>query len=254
MKTQRLIYFTLINVLLLGCSPSDDKHDSSNTNEIEKDSLNPVEEVDKVVYTYGIDISSFQNQEIETLEVDSLSFVICRATDGITFTDEDFENNWETALNKGFIRGAYHFFESDDDPQAQVNHYLSVVDDLSANDLPPIVDFEDDGIHESQTDQEVIETLLKTLQILEKETNRTPIVYVNVYNGNKYLAGDEFADYTLWIADYSGNSSPEMPGAWSEDSWVLWQQSSDYMINDVKNDLDLFNGSVSELKSFIKHN
>ena len=63
-------------------------------------------------FVYGIDVSDFQGDEVDFLDKqkDSLSFVICKATEGITYTDPEFQNNWKTIPEKGFIRGAYHFY------------------------------------------------------------------------------------------------------------------------------------------------
>jgi lysozyme len=121
-------------------------------------------------YTYGIDISSHQGQEIELMDkhADSLTFVICRATDGITFVDSDFKLNWSTIHEKNFIAGAYHFFESHDDPSKQVANYLKAVGEISSTDLPPIVDFEGGGIDINQSVESVSANLLAVLNELKK--------------------------------------------------------------------------------------
>jgi lysozyme len=59
----------------------------------------------------GIDISKFQGNEINQLnkQTDQLTFIICKATEGITYTDPDFKTNWPMIQSKGYVRGAYHF-------------------------------------------------------------------------------------------------------------------------------------------------
>jgi lysozyme len=83
-----------------------------------------------IPFVYGIDISHHQNNEIDYISktLDSLSFVICKATEGVTYTDPLFSKNWKTIKARGFIRGAYHFYRSDDDPIAQVQ----LVDNIEA--------------------------------------------------------------------------------------------------------------------------
>ncbi len=211
----------------------------------------PSEEPGDVLY--GIDISADQENEILSIHknTDSLSFIICKATGGITIQDPDFKLNWKQIHDKGFIAGAYHFYYSHDSPQAQVNNYLNEVGEFAATDLPPIVDFEGYGIDTDQSLQEVQNSLKKVLELIQIRTGRTPIIYTNVSIGNKYLTDAEFAKYPLWIADYNGRSKPEMPGAWKDTEWVLWQQTSKYIINGDTNDLDLFNGDLQQFKDFI---
>ena len=45
----------------------------------------------------GIDISKYQGDEVAMLNKhkDALSFIICKATEGVTFTDPDFIMNWK---------------------------------------------------------------------------------------------------------------------------------------------------------------
>ena len=63
---------------------------------------------------YGIDISMYQGKEVGEIHKknDSLGFIICKATEGITYTDPDFSYNWKNIKEKSFIRGAYHFYRS----------------------------------------------------------------------------------------------------------------------------------------------
>ncbi len=207
-------------------------------------------------YVYGIDISSYQGDEIKFLDKykDSLTFVICRATDGITFDDPDFDSNWKSIKEKGFVGGAYHFYESNDDPKAQVDNYLKTVGEIDDEDLSPIVDFEGAGIREDMSIEAVQKSLLEVLILLEESTNRTPILYTNLNDGDKYLNTEDFAKYSLWIADYTGGETPSLPGIWKGTEWVLWQKSDVYPVDAIKNDFDVFNGSLEAFQSFVKSN
>ena len=206
--------------------------------------------------TKGIDISKFQGHEINdiTSKITDLSFVICKATGGITYTDPDFSENWDTIPKQGFIRGAYHFYYTNDAPQAQVDNYKNAVGDSFPSDaLPPIVDFEEASIKTTDSEQ-IVSDLLSFLTILEQTYNRTPMIYTDVNIGNEYLNDTRFANYPLWIANYTTASAPTMPGAWKGSQWIFWQQSDNYKIGDTANDYDLFNGNLAELKAFIAKN
>jgi len=204
---------------------------------------------------YGIDLSKFQGDEIDYLDKqkDSLSFIFCKATEGITYTDPDFSRNWKTIPQKGFIRGAYHFYRTADAPQAQADHCLEAIADLKDTDLPPVVDFEGAGIDQSQSVANIQKGLLRFLKLIKENTNRMPMIYTDIPSGNKYLNDPKFAEYALWIALYEKLEQPRLPDAWKGKRWVLWQKSSSYEIGSKKNDFDVFNGNVKSLRSFIKN-
>ena len=208
----------------------------------------------KNLNSYGLDISKYQGNEIILLDKksDSISFVICKATEGITYTDPKFSENWSMILKKGFIRGAYHFYRSDDNPKDQASNYLSAISELQNTDFPPIVDFEEGGIHKNQSVEKIQATLLLFLKELETKLNRKPIIYTDVNTGNKYLNKVEFSDYPLWIANYTKGKQPNQPKTWKSKKWFLWQKSANYKIENTINDFDVFNGSVKELQDFIK--
>lgn len=207
-----------------------------------------------IPFVYGIDISKFQGKELAILDTkkDSLGFVIAKATEGITYTDPDFATNWKTIAEKGLVRGSYHFYRSQDAPQAQAEHYLSNISDLRETDLPPIVDFEEGSLDGSESVQKVQTDLLKFLQLLEKRVDRMPMIYTDIHTGDKYLDGPEFAKYPLWIANYRTGNHPELPAAWQTSKWLFWQKSDSYTIRSTQNDFDIFNGNMEELREFIE--
>lgn len=204
---------------------------------------------------YGIDISHFQNNQIDSLSKDNsgLSFIIFKATEGITYLDPKFHQNWRTAQEKSFIKGAYHFYLSKDDPAKQAKHFLSSISDIKSTDLPPIVDFEEGGIDKEKSIIDIQNALKKFLFEIEKKLNRKPIIYTDVSTGNKYLNDTFFADYPLWIANYNNKKSPDLPNAWANKSWFFWQKTDSYNLDSELDDFDKFNGSFIELQSFIKN-
>jgi len=206
--------------------------------------------------SYGLDISKYQGNEIMLLnkKSDSLSFIICKATEGITYTDPKFNENWKLILSEGFIRGAYHFYRSDDNPEDQATNYLNAIIGLQNTDFPPIIDFEEGGIVKNQSVEQIQETLLLFLKKIEDKINRKPIIYTDVNTGNIYLNKPEFSNYPLWIASYTDNKLPIQPNAWKNKKWTLWQKSDNYKIKTIINDFDMFNGNFEELQKFIKNN
>ena len=205
---------------------------------------------------YGIDISKYQGDEVELLnkKKDSLSFVICKATEGITYTDPKFQQNWQVISAKNFIKGAYHFYRCQDTPKQQAAHYLNTIQKISNTDLPPIVDFEQEGLDASQSVKQIQANLLIFLQEVEHTLQRKPMIYTNSPVANQYLNIPEFAQYPLWIADYTAQEQPMVPATWKNKSWSFWQQKDSYRFDHITNDFDRFNGNLAQLKTFIKNN
>lgn len=207
-------------------------------------------------FVYGIDISKYQGDEIDFLnkKQDTLTFVICKATQGLTITDPDFNNNWKTITTKGFIRGAYHFYQCADDPVKQAQFFLSVVDSFSKQGFAPIIDVEESSMSANCSASQIQSNLLVFLKQIEQRTGRKPIIYTDNNTGNTHLTNAAFAGYPLFIADYNNVSSPVLPGAWKSKTWHLWQKSENYKLLSTQDDFDIFNGGLQELQVFITSN
>ena len=258
MKTLHLLGLCLL-VCLLSCKSKTSKETPQPSETAPSISQNTIPSRDDAITThdtkaYGIDISHFQGDEINYLNKtkDSLDFVICKATEGITYTDPEFRHNWNTIMKNGFIKGAYHFYKCDDDIQPQADNFLNAIGNIQPTDLPPIIDFEEASIDKSQSVATIQENLLKFLVIIKERTGRTPMIYTNLDTGNAYLNYEKFSDYPLWIAYYQKSETPTLPEAWKNATWKFWQNTDEYHLEQFVNDLDVFNGDREALLSFIK--
>jgi lysozyme len=248
------ILLIIVPLFFLACNPAaenkntdnaDSAAENDNTADVGVENTEPA-----TGFLYGIDISKYQGEEIDFLNKmkDTLSFVICKATEGSTHRDPDFANNWKIIPDKGFTRGAYHFYHSQDNPVNQAVFYLSVVGSFLEDDFPPIIDIEEIGITGNQSVEVVSSALIQFLKEIESRTGRTPIIYTDLNIGNKYLTDPAFARYPLWLAEYRSNAPPVLPGAWKGQQWTMWQKSDTYTINSTTDDFDVFNGSLGELQ------
>ena len=139
---------------------------------------------------YGVDLSRWNGNALEEItSKDSISFVICKATQGLSYQDPDFEHNWKTTRSKGWIRGAYHFYMTNEDPIQQADHFWNVIQTIDSTDIAPIVDIEEKSLPEHQTVDPVNlqVDLLQFLKRLEQKSGRTPIIYADLSFANKYL-------------------------------------------------------------------
>lgn len=212
----------------------------------------------QMVYVDGIDVSHWQGSITWATVKNSglVTFAIAKATEGTTFTDSRFAQNWAGIKSNGLIRGAYHFFKTDVSGAAQAAHFLNVLNQngsVEADDLPPAVDIEYDASFEpGWTIDGVKGDLAVWLTTVEQALGRKPLIYTN-YNTWVNILGDppDFADYPLWIASYTGGPGSIMLGAWN--NWVFWQHSSTGQIPGITGNVDLnrFNGTLDELGDFI---
>jgi lysozyme len=205
---------------------------------------------------YGIDISRYQGEEMKFLDAkkDDITFVICKATQGLAHIDPDFSFNWEELKKRGLIRGAYHFYTSADNPLKQAELFLKTVSSRLATDFPLIVDVEGGGVPSKQSKSLVQNRLITFLKIIQKQTGRKPMIYTNNTTAKEYLQNPVFANYQLWIANYNNVKQPPLPAAWNAKTWVLWQKSESYHEGSFINDFDVFNGSPAMLRAYIKSN
>jgi lysozyme len=193
----------------------------------------------------GIDVSDHQGSvDWNAVKQAGKSFAFIKATDGITWTDPDFATNWSGAKAAGLLRGAYHFYETNDDPTAQAENFLNAVQ-LEAGDLPPVVDIE--KLHSGGSVSQVVKDLQTWLDVVEKATGRMPIIYTDRSFWSS-LGTSAFGLYPLWIAEY-GVQSPSLPAGWA--NWTFWQFSESGTVTGVSGsvDLDVFNGSLAELEA-----
>ncbi|MEM6686935.1 MAG: GH25 family lysozyme [Bacteroidota bacterium] len=248
-------YFGIVAIICITLfyACADAKKDETKTTDTTTKKASPQETSTPAEPAFGIDISVYQGDEVETFTEDTkLQFIICKATEGVTYTDPKFTENWTTIKEKGYIRGAYHFYRSNDDPKSQALFFLDAIKDIRATDIPPVVDVEQSGITQSQSVAEIQQSVLQLLQIIEQQSNRIPIIYTNTEFAIDYLNTSEFANYPLWIADYTSADEPEVPSVWKEIGYTFWQKSDNYKLDDYTDDADVFNGSADALRKFIQ--
>jgi lysozyme len=184
--------------------------------------------------------------------MDTLHFVICKATEGKTYIDPDFAANWKFIRAKGLVRGAYHFYHSNDDPIMQAQHFLSAIKNIDSADIPPVIDIEEGGLEGVVDLVELENNLFLFLHYIEQKIKRKPVIYTDLSFADTYLTSSSFGEYPLWLAEYSGKDSPRMPKAWKGKKYAIWQKKDSYKIDSRNTDFDVFNGSGIELVDFIR--
>ena len=185
--------------------------------------LNPVEILfTKVPKVYnGIDISMYQhNIDWEHFDT-TISFVICKATEGINRVDLKLKSNWDRIP---VVKGCYHFFRPQYSGIQQAKFFLDKAN-LDSGMIKPIIDVEPTyNWKYKKHRKKYVENLIQMVNYIEKETGQVPIIYTTAAFWDNYIApyyGQK--EHILWIADFRKTDSPKTPKSLPE--WTIWQYS-----------------------------
>lgn len=207
----------------------------------------------------GIDVS-YWNAGIDWPKVRAAGqrFVFAKATEGDTYKDPTFDDNWRGAKSAGLLRGAYHFFRCNVDPKKQAGNFIDYVKSMNdVGELPPVLDLE---TNDGQTKEKVISRVTTWVDVVEDAFNRKPIIYSRAFFLQDYFSEASGGppswakDYPLWLAQYPDvyveGSQPFLPRGWFK--WNFWQYSQTGRVNGInaKVDMNVFNGTLEELYRF----
>ena len=185
-------------------------------------------------------------------------FVVAKATEGITYKDPTFDDNWFGARSAGLLRGAYHFFRCNVDAKKQADYFIDYVRTVKDDgELPPVLDLEtNDGL----TKDKIAPAVKIWLDRVETAFGRKPMIYSGQYFLQDFLVQPGGGpppwakDYPLWLAQYPNQyvegSKPYLPKGWF--SWTIWQYSDKGVVNGINAsvDMNIFNGTLEDLYRF----
>ena len=202
----------------------------------------------KVGTFYGIDISHYQGNIIEKLNnSDSIHFIFCKATQGQHYVDPYFRINWREAKEKKIIRGTYHFYDCRIPPKVQAEHFYNTVGTIEDGDIAPVLDIEAGSMHPSVSAEQMVKDIQVFLKTIESKFNRKPILYTNYSFAQEHFKDPKFAEYKLWLAEYSKAKEPIIPDTWKEKGYFIWQKSADYHAHSTQLDFDQYEGDILNL-------
>ena len=191
----------------------------------------------------GVDVSHYQGNIKWHKVREEVQFAFIKATEGTTYTDPTFADNYEALKNLKVPFGAYHFFEPDESGATQAEHFLSKVDIKGL--LPPVLDIE---ISQGTSADKLKQEARQWLEKVESRTGCRPTIYTYKDFWETYL-GEEFNEYPLWLADYA--KQPTLPDGVAQ--WTFWQYSHSGLVEgiDSRVDMDRFSGTLTQLRSML---
>jgi len=180
----------------------------------------------------GIDVSHYSGSvDWRQVAGAGYSFAYVKATEGVDDADPAFRDHWQRLAEAGLLRGAYHFYVTEDDPEEQARFFLDTVEHRTG-DLVPVVDIEILG---RGTPAGLADRLRRFLDIIEQEIGARPMVYTEPNFWDAHLTPD-FGHHPLWVAEY-GTDEPRIPKGWSR--WTLWQWVEEAEVPGVEKGADL---------------
>jgi lysozyme len=200
--------------------------------------------------SHSVDVSDFTLVRRQS----NIHAVIHKASEGGDWFDPSYSQRRADAEAAGLLWGAYHFGTRQYSGAEQAQAFLAAARPGPATLLA--LDFEpNDGNRRNTMELAQAEAFVLTVQ---RATGRLPMVYVHPNWANGAPAGryrvslpqpitpsSLLARCELWLADY--REVPEVPYAWADRGWRLWQYVAD------ESPADAAYGSVPRAVAGVSH-
>ena len=200
----------------------------------------------------GIDVAAHQHPggtpiDWSKVRTDGQSFAFVKATEGGDWVNPHYVEDIQAANAAGLKTGAYHYARPAGDAKTQAANFAAQIALAPNQTLPPALDIE---VTEGKSAAQLEQWIEEFTSELKRLTGRTPMIYTYKYFWMGQMNNSQkFSDMPLWLAAYQ-DQAPEAVGGWNELSF--WQRSGSGKVAGISTDVDmnLFNGSKQQLRSF----
>jgi GH25 family lysozyme M1 (1,4-beta-N-acetylmuramidase) len=207
--------------------------------------------------TPGIDVASHQgNVDWGAVAGAGIRWAFVKATEGTTYENPYFAQQYNGSYNAGMIRGAYHFALPDrSSGAAQANHFVDNGGGWSGDGktLPGALDIEYNpygatcyGLSAGQ----MVSWINDFVTTYRNRTGRDAVIYTTANWWNTCTGSNTSfaANHPIWAAHY-GVSNPTLPAGWSV--YTMWQYTSTGSVPGIGGNVDRnhFNGDESRLQA-----
>ncbi|HTZ43110.1 MAG TPA: lysozyme [Jatrophihabitans sp.] len=203
-------------------------------------------------YVQGMDVSSYQgNVAWSTAYANGARFAYVKATEGTTYTNPYFAQQYNGSYSAGMIRGAYHFAHPNSSSgTVQADYFAAHGGGWSADGktLPPALDIEynPSGAECYGLSQSAMVSWVRAFSNeIHAKYNKYPMIYTTLDwwttctgNSSAFASTNPF-----WIAKYS-STAPTPPAGTA--TWTMWQYADS---GTFPGDQDYFNGPYSSLQA-----
>ncbi|MEU9475888.1 lysozyme [Streptomyces sp. NPDC048191] len=208
--------------------------------------------VPRASQTEGVDVASYQGDvNWSGLWGDGIKWAYTKATEGTSYTNPYFTQQYNGPYNVGMIRGAYHFATPDTGGgAAQADYFLAHGGGWSKDGktLPGVLDIEwnpyGDACYGKSTSG-MVSWIRDFVNRYKSRTGRDAVIYTATSWWAQCTGNNSgFGANPLWIARYASTAGT-LPSGWSV--YTMWQYTS---AGKSVGDHDRFNGALDRLKVF----
>ncbi|MFP3022872.1 MAG: glycoside hydrolase family 25 protein [Wolbachia sp.] len=183
-----------------------------------------------------------------------MKFAFAKATEGGTYQDPKFEENFKGIKENNVQAGAYHVFRMTSTPDEQITNITNTLTKASFDsNKDKLAISATTGICEGErtrkcdnptnhTNTERAENLHSLLTKLDKN-GYSPIVHASPKTWNSYYTqkDHDFSKYPLWVADWRDRSEPELPKDWKDagKDYTYWNYTSQGRVDGIEGQVPL---------------
>lgn len=202
----------------------------------------------------GIDISNHQEGLYLPNALPNVGFVMCKATEGLSFVDWTCDGFVQECRKAGKPWGFYHF-AGDGEPEYEASYFVEHTYNYFGEGLP-MLDWE--GVYNAKGElvyDQSVDWVNRFVRKVHEMMRVWPVIYGNPWRFNQ---GGVEANCGRWVASYPNWYRPaldmELPEPPATDGLVCaWQFASDGVVNGVQNwslDVDVFYGDESAWSAY----
>ncbi|KPA97779.1 glycoside hydrolase family 25 protein [Pseudomonas asplenii] len=197
-------------------------------------------------YARGIDVSRWQG-EIDWARVAAAGVThgVAKMSEGATYADPRFVENFRGMRANGLQAGAYHYFRAlnctPGEQLANIRDRLAAVDFEVGRDLFAI-DVEA-RYNEQATPEQMADGLFQLVRLVrELHGGAHPVIYTAAGFWDRQVAWQsyDFSECPLWVAHWQVDE-PVLPQSWRCRGlgWRWWQHSSKGLVDGIQGEVDL---------------
>ncbi|PWR14195.1 hypothetical protein DKT69_17485 [Micromonospora sicca] len=204
----------------------------------------------------GIDVSSHDHNlgpiDWPTVAANGYKFAYIKATEGRTYLNPYFAEDYRAAKAAGLLVGAYHFARPDSrDPITEANFFIdSAQFTKDSQTLVPMVDIEwpywsGAPTCYGLTTTEFSNWIRAFSNQVKTRIGRVPMIYTNTNFWNPCTGNNaSFGDHPLDIAGYT-TTRPPLPAGWTTET--VWQYAAGNPSQPANYSQNVFNGDYEAL-------
>lgn len=206
----------------------------------------------------GMDVSSHQgNVDWNRAWEQGARFAYAKTTEGMTYKNPNFNQQYNGSYSVGMVRGAYHFaLPNVSSAFDQANFFVNNGGGWSADGrtLPPLLDIEYNpyaslgNVCFNMSHAQMVNWIRDFSNQVAVRTGRAPMIYTTT-DWWEQCTGNSgaFRDNPLHIANYNEVGAGRLPASWNV--YSLWQYSS---TGPFVGDSNVWNGNAAGLTAFAR--